>query len=42
MEWNNTPYKVNFLEGDGFDYDDQVQNLNKERSEGYDHDGPGT
>ncbi len=27
MEWNNTPYKVILLEGGGFDYDDQVQDL---------------
>ena len=27
MDWNNTPYKVILLEGGGFDYDDQVQDL---------------
>jgi choline dehydrogenase-like flavoprotein len=27
LEWNNTPYKVILLEGGGFDYDDQVQDL---------------
>jgi choline dehydrogenase-like flavoprotein len=27
MEWEGTPYKVILLEGGGFDYDDQVQDL---------------
>jgi choline dehydrogenase-like flavoprotein len=27
LEWMNTPYKVILLEGGGFDYDDQVQDL---------------
>src|SRR5580698_9011065 len=27
MEFNNTPYKIILLEGGGFEYDDQVQDL---------------
>jgi choline dehydrogenase-like flavoprotein len=27
LEWNNTPHKVILLEGGGFDYDEQVQEL---------------
>ena len=27
MEWNHTPYKVILLEGGGFEYDDQMQDL---------------
>jgi choline dehydrogenase-like flavoprotein len=27
MDWNNTPYKVILLEGGGFEYEDQVQDL---------------
>jgi choline dehydrogenase-like flavoprotein len=27
LDWNNTPYKVILLEGGGFDYDDQIQDL---------------
>jgi choline dehydrogenase-like flavoprotein len=27
LDWENTPYKVILLEGGGFDYDDQVQEL---------------
>ncbi|HLZ89819.1 MAG TPA: GMC family oxidoreductase [Puia sp.] len=34
MEWNNTPYRVILLEGGGFDYDDQVQDLYAGRTTG--------
>lgn len=34
MEWNNTPYKVILLEGGGFDYDEQVQQLYAGRETG--------
>ncbi len=34
LEWNNTPYKVILLEGGGFEYDAQVQDLYDGKSTG--------
>lgn len=34
LDWIDTPYKVILLEGGGFEYDDQIQNLNKGASTG--------
>lgn len=34
LEWMNSPYKVILLEGGGFEYDDQVQDLNGGKTTG--------
>ena len=34
LDWNNTPYKVILLEGGGFEYDPEVQDLYRGKTTG--------